>query len=115
MGIRMDQPQGISPEAEDFLRKNVLMTGCEPCPHCKKFTKEQIVKVKSGEKVFGMYNNEYDLYRYTLTNGGFAYEKSQCAPWSSGPVIFLKLIVKSSKGKKKKEFIWSAKEIESLV
>ena len=112
MGIRCDQPQGLPSEAENFLQKNAITEQYDQCPHCGSFTKERMKK-KSYSSYAGMFDNNYDLFRYDLTGGGYADEKEQCSIWSAGPVIFLKLVVKS-KGKKF-EIKWSKKEMEKIV
>lgn len=70
-------------------------------------------KEDSGKSYFGMYDNEYSLNKYTLLNGEIYCEKSQCSPWSSGPVIFLSLIYPD--GTDVKETLWSDEEIEDIL
>jgi len=42
---------------------------------------------------YGMFDQTYPLYRYTLNNGLTADEFLQASPWNSGPMFFLGLRV----------------------
>jgi len=111
MGIRMNQFMGLTEETKVFLSENALQVGYDPCPHCGKTTKESPKKVKNDEYI-GMYDEGFPLYTYTLKNGGYAVEKLQEAPWSSGPVIFFSLTVHAADNSIERIFKWSREEIE---
>jgi len=119
MGIRTDQPQGLSPEAELFLQENAKKSELKICSECKHQTGGELVK-KKYDRYVGMFadmdggeEGTYPLYRYELKDGGEAMEYEQCAPWSSGPVIFLGLRIVNQLGTRKIE--WSDKEIEERM
>lgn len=109
MGIREDQPQGLPADAEVFLTANCLLVGAKPCPHCGKPTIQVRKTEKCGEYI-GMFDDEYLLLRYFLIDGRTADEFEQCAPWSSGPMIFLGLKVSDGT-----EFKWTEKDIEERM
>lgn len=82
-------------------RKEVL----EPRP----VYESSVKKEKSGEFFYGMFDDEYPLYKYTFPDGKVYFEKLQAAPWSSGPVHFLAL--QDEDGKWVPESLWSAEDI----
>ena len=63
--------------------------------------------------VFGMAGEEACiLQQYEMDNGSIVEEYVQCAPWSSGPCIFLALRFQSTK-KPVVKSLWSEEEINS--
>lgn len=104
MGIRMDQPQGLPPEAHSFLATNEI----EPkvCPHCKRPYPLERGVIGSYE---GMFGTEYPLHKRVLKDGRIAEEFLQATIWSSGPMFFLGL--KMSNGT---VFEWSDEELEQF-
>lgn len=94
MGIRMTQMQGLPKVAQEFL--DVHAERVDVCPHCNRDSgplREEIGRT-------GMFN-EYELYRYKLKPSAeqgsvvtrTADEVVQYEYWSSGPMIWLKLVV----------------------
>ena len=96
--MRCTQPMGLSPDAMEFLQENAVKK--DLCTHCGRF--DGYEKKVIGD--YGMYESE-DLYEYKLTNGKVAREAVQAEIWSSGPMVWLKLIVDG------KEFLWDEEDI----
>lgn len=93
MGIRCSQPQGLPPEAVEFLKNNaVKINQCTCCLRYDGYSREII-------DTCGMCD-DVDLYCYALVNGDTATEFVQEEIWSSGPMIWFGLRCKNS------EFIW---------
>ncbi len=68
--------------------------------------------VNTGEKIYGMVGEELDSLKEYHKDGKLVYrEKVQCAPWSSGPCIFLKLVDANGKDC----LVWTEKEIDEYV
>ena len=129
MGIRMDQPQGLSPEAELFLKENAKKSELKICSECKHQTGGELIKAECG-RYAGMFADNgcwatedgkevkesdegtYPLYRYELNDDGYAEEYEQCAPWSSGPVIFLGLKIVTRNDDEKGGFVIHERKIE---
>ena len=122
--MRTDQPQGLSPKAEQFLQENAKKSELKICSECKHQTGGEIIKVECG-RYAGMFADQslygekpsdegtYPLYKYELNDGGYAEEYEQCSPWSSGPVIFLGLrIVNQGKYIGETKIEWTEEEIE---
>ena len=66
----------------------------------------------SGNKIYGMFDNEYDLMLYHNKHTGETYtEWVQASPWSSGPCIFLAL--RDSDGTVIQESVWTQEEVEA--
>lgn len=98
MGIRCSQPQGLPPEAIEFLKQNAVRLN--PCTHCLRDDgyKKEIIDT------CGMFD-DVDLYCYTLSDGDTAIEFVQQEIWSSGPMIWFGLRCK------KCIFIWPSSAI----
>lgn len=116
MGIRETQIQGLPSEAEKFLDENAKKSELKICSECKHQTGGERILTKCGTYI-GMFEEEYDLSRYELKDGGYADEYEQCSPWSSGPVIFLglKVVVKEEVGEREYKIEWSEQEIEERL
>ena len=56
----------------------------------------------------GMFDDGPDLEEYLLPNGEVFREEVQCTPWSSGPMIFLRLVQVGGD----KKFEWSQEDID---
>lgn len=92
MGIRMTQPYGLPKEAQVFLEQHAMrMNRCEHCGRDDGYEREQIGTT-------GMFD-DLKLWRYTLTLRSpdgtplTATERVQREVWSSGPMIWLCLVV----------------------
>jgi hypothetical protein len=97
--MRCTQPQGLPIEAKAFLSDNAERLNL--CIHCGRdsgFVSREIGKT-------GMYE-DLPLFEYTLKNGKTAKEEVQSEIWSSGPMIWLKLIVSDGQ-----VFEWNKEDI----
>jgi hypothetical protein len=84
--MRCSQPQGLPGDAIEFLKneaKPVNMCGC-----CKRHDGYHRTPIDT----YGMFD-ELELYQYRLKNGKTAKEYVQCSIWSSGPMIWLGLLL----------------------
>lgn len=100
MGMRCSQPQGLSAEAEQFLRDNAVRINEYQCCHRHDgYQKEVIGTCGILEDV--------NLYRYILLDGSTADEFVQHCVWNSGPMEWFGLRWKDT------EFKWQDKEIEN--
>jgi len=99
--MRCDQPLGLPPTAEDFLR---VYEYIDCCPTCKR----PIPQLEIIGKYSGF--NSHPLYRHPLRDGRWADEVLQANPWSSGPVFFLSLQVSDGQ-----QFCWSEDEIAERI
>jgi hypothetical protein len=99
----MTQPQGLSGEAESFLAKNAMCIN--PCSCCGR----HLGYVKLEVDRTGMFD-ELPLYQYRLKDGRTATEIVQANPWSSGPMVFLKLAVSSGE-----LFEWDRETIDDAI
>lgn len=106
MGMRCDQFVGLPPEAETFLKKEEIDPGF--CEHCMRTLPKKLEVIGY---YYGMFDDEYPLYRHQLKDGRHADEFLQTAPWSSGPVHFLGL--KVSDAVTGQIFEWSSEEIDN--
>ncbi|MFW9873072.1 MAG: hypothetical protein ACFFG0_08235 [Candidatus Thorarchaeota archaeon] len=100
--MRCDQHVGFPGKALAFLNEFEIPE--EVCEHCGSIICRKLEQI--GE-YYGMFENTYPLFRHQLKDGRYADEFYQCAPWSSGPVIFLGLKVSDGT-----IFEWSEDEIE---
>lgn len=105
MGIRFTQPQGICPNARNFLNDNRARTRC--CSHCGRY---DLVPPEHIGSFSGLCGEEFPLYRYSLVGGGWAEEYVQEECWDSGPVIFLGLRTQDGK-----RFLWDNETINKRV
>ena len=101
--MRCTQPQGLSMGTEVFLRENAKHhDSCPTCGHSRGMIREQ------HDKYYGMFDEEFPLWQYTLKDGRTAKEYKQDEVWSSGPMIYLGLEL--SDGTKME---WSREELEA--
>jgi hypothetical protein len=91
MGIRQTQYIGLTKAAEDYLSVFGKRIGTNPCPHCSRFTSTDYKK-RQYSTTYGMFEEEIPLWEYELNNGDVVREEVQISPWSSGPMIFVKLV-----------------------
>lgn len=107
----MTQFTGLSKRAKKYIEDN-----------CKKdlievyrngvLNKSYEVPVKEpGNTIFGMFEEEIQLFNYELSDGSILMESEQVSPWASGPVIFTCLENEAGKQIGK----WTDKEIESML
>ena len=109
MGIRMTQYIGLHPKAKTWIEENVPKVPLKFCPHCSKPLKYGVNRIGCG-KALGMFDEEIVLYSYLDSEGkSIAREYEQCAPWSSGPMIFVGLEVPDGR------IEWSESEIEEML
>jgi hypothetical protein len=118
--MRCDQFMGLNPWAQKLVDGRQVLLYTEyvtrkyPGGNREVFPEHQVFG-SSTTKIrystyYGMFNNEYPLYRYTLEEGAIYEEFVQSAPWSSGPVFFLALQTLDSKPVKKS--LWPQNEID---
>jgi len=88
----MDQHKGLTEEAQEFLAEHVEQVPHGHCPHCGE-PLGLTFKREEHASYFGMFEDEYPLWSYTLRNGSTVREIVQAEPWSSGPVFFLCLVM----------------------
>jgi hypothetical protein len=99
--MRCSQPQGLSKEAEDFLRENARVKDfCPCCGRDSGYIKEQINETDHTQAF-----DDCALFRYHLKDGIAAEEYVQFEVWDSGPMTWLGLKV----GERK--FEWSQDDI----
>lgn len=90
--MRMTQFHGLTQEAEKFLDENCKMEKESTCPHCLFVLSMKRVFKKIGS-VGGMDESEqYSLNQYWLKDERIVREEVQAIPWSSGPMIFYRLV-----------------------
>ena len=95
--MRGTQMFGLTNLAQQFLEKYQKKDVCGSCHMITGRTEETIGHT-------GMFN-EAPLKEYTLIDGRKAKEFVQYEPWSSGPMIFLKLLIDDGT-----QFYWTPKE-----
>ena len=90
--MRCYQHVGLTEEAELFLKENVKMVPHVVCPKCQEVISHQPRVLKS--KVVDMfYGDGPSCNTYELKDGRVAEEVVQVAPWSSGPMGFMCLVI----------------------
>ena len=107
--MRCTQVVGLKKEAHAFLRDNVAIIPCDPCPHCGKMTKEKWDCCQQKENEYGMFDENVPMMSYRLKSGEIVHEHLQTTIWNSGPMLFFCL--ETDKGKM--IFTWTDEEIES--
>ena len=122
MGIRCDQPQGLSSgayevlnSAPEVLEYTETIIRKYPDGHEDKSTREvkgRYKREKTEEVYYGMFDNEYPFYRYILTDGRRYVEYMQADPWSSGPCFFLALKDEET-GEIVEESLWDEETINN--
>jgi hypothetical protein len=93
--MRCTQLVGLKEEARKFIKDNFVTSECHD---------------ESGSS--GMFDDGPNLYAYNLGEQGEWKEVVQCAPWSSGPVIFLCL---ENRFSGERIFQYSQEEIDELI
>lgn len=104
--MRCDQHIGLPTEAIFFLDKMEV----EPnvCHDCERPYPRDLEVI---DNYYGMFNNQYNLYRHQLKDGRYADEFLQADPWSSGPCFFIGLRVYDLDGNVTEEFKWNDEEL----
>jgi len=102
MGIRMDQFVGLPPAAEAFLEEHE--TAVQICSCCNRPFPRDLQVIGH---YYGMFEQEYPLYRHVLKDGRLANEFLQVSPWDCGPMFFLGLEVNDGM-----RFVWTDEEIQ---
>jgi len=98
---------GLTPDAEDFLRENVIRIPDVICPKCGEvITTKMDTSVLRREALF--YDDGPAIIEYKLKDGRTCTEIIQCSPWSSGPMGFMCLEIDG-----KHMFEWTDEEIET--
>lgn len=103
--MRMDQPQGLPPIAEKFLRDWEVVPN--PCRCCDRPFPPDVEIIGH---YYGSLDVKYPLYRHKLKNGSYADEFLQTTELSSGPMFFLGLRCEHGSG-----FKWSLEEIKERI
>ena len=113
--MRCTQIVGLKPEVKTWLEKKCKYeTKIKVCPHCGgqiNVVKTVLSSVYDNSGRSGMFGDGPHLREYQLENGEFIREVVQCAPWSSGPCIFLCLEYLEGD----RLFEWTEKEIEQQI
>jgi len=90
--MRMTQFHGLTQEAEKFLEENCRTVSDAHCPNCLHVLSMKRVSKQIGS-VSGMdYSEQYPLLQYELKDRRIVREEVQAIPWSSGPMIFYRLV-----------------------
>jgi len=109
--MRMTQFTGLSDRAKKYIEDNCKKDSIEVFKNGV-LDKSYMVPVKEpGNKIFGMFEEEIQLFNYVLKDGFIIKEIMQTSPWASGPVIFTCLEDRSGKQIGK----WTDKEIEGML
>lgn len=118
--MRCDQFYGLNEWAEEFVssitKKCVQKTtryyddGTVEVLPDQELNICQIKREPSGKTVYGMYDNEYPLYKHIFPDGRVYEEYEQTTIWSSGPMIFLAL--KDENGNPIANSLWDEDEIQ---
>jgi len=110
--MRCDQPMGLPTEASVFLEENCKMVPELSCPKCgHDITMKSKYSCRKYGIYEGMFENEYPLVEYDLKDGSIVREALEACPWSSGPMMFLKLVDKDGKDL----FVWGEESINSQL
>lgn len=109
--MRMTQFVGLSDRAKKYIEDNCKKDLIEVYKN-EVLDKSYFMPVKEpGHKIFGMFEEEIQLFSYTFKDGSIIVEVEQASPWASGPVIFTCL--EDEAGKRIGE--WTNKEIDNML
>lgn len=116
--MRCDQVIGLNEAAEELIQSSKRLIWTEkvartyPNGRIEEYTREHNECPASSYEVFhGMFDDEYPLMEYLLSDGRKVQEYVQAEPWSSGPCFFIALKDKVS-GNPLPETLWTDTEIE---
>jgi len=94
--MRSMQYVGLNKRAQDWLEDHCKKDRFELFKNGapdKSYTKVAEVKDNKCQTLECPFSGElYTMSRYELKDGGYVYEKEQCSPWSSGPMVFTFLV-----------------------
>lgn len=118
--MRCDQVMGLNERADEIVEGGQILLYTEevtrkyPCGKIetgitRPVSISDVKREPSGEHFCGMMDQEYPLFKYTFKDGHVLFERVQCEPWSSGPVVFLAL--QDESGKWIEESLWTDEEI----
>ena len=99
---------GLPKEANLFLHNDDVLTTCPTCKH-DYWTGKYTMKVYEEQDMF--HGSMIDLHDYYLNDVLIYREVVQADPWSSGPVVFLKLVDADGKD----VFTWTMEQIDSYL
>ena len=86
--MRMTQFVGLSDRAKKYIEDNCKEDLIEVFKNGV-LDKSYTMPVKEpGNVTYGMFEEEIQLFNYTLKDGSILMEIEQASPWASGPVIF---------------------------
>jgi len=109
--MRMTQFVGLSDRAKKYIEENCKKDLIEVYKNGV-LDKSYTMPVKEpGNTIFGMFEEEIQLFNYELNDGSILMESEQASPWASGPVIFTCL--EDEAGKRIGE--WTNKEIDNML
>lgn len=106
--MRTDQHVGLPPAARLFLVAHEQKA--VDCPHCHRPMPHELPVIGKYE---GM--DEYPLFRHPLNDGGHADEFLQASPWSSGPLLFLGLLLYKPNGDFEGSIEWTEDGIQEQL
>jgi len=109
--MRMTQFVGISSEAKKYIEDNCKKDLIEVFKNGVLDKSYNMPVKEPGDRIYGMFEEEIQLFDYELKNGSILKEVKQASPWASGPVIFTCLENKA--GKRIGE--WTDKEIDGML
>jgi hypothetical protein len=113
--MRCTQFTGLNHRAKKWLERNCDTDYFEVFKNGKKLKDwKESKKIEGKHKWFGMFDDGGILPGFILpNNAGCIFEKVQCSPWSSGPVIFTFLVNENDEpiGQTK----WTEEEMEAYL
>jgi hypothetical protein len=116
----MTQWVGMSDRAKKYIKDNCKKDLIEVFKNGVLDKSYEMPVKELGDKIFGMFEEEIQLFNYmldvqlfnyTFSDGSILKEIEQASPWASGPVIFTCL--ENEAGKRIGE--WTDKEIDSML
>lgn len=109
--MRMTQFVGLSDRARKYIENNGKKDLIEVYKNSVLDKSYKMPVKEPGNMIFGMFEEEIQLFNYELNDGSILMESEQASPWASGPVIFTCL--EDEWGKRIGE--WTDKEIDSML
>ncbi len=96
--MRCTQLMGLPPAAKAYLEEYREWADTL-CPHCARVIDREMVpaKVYKSARSTGMFDDGPELVEYKLRGGLTAREEVQYVEWSSGPMIYLRLVVSNGR------------------
>jgi len=109
--MRLTQFVGLSPKAKKYIEDNCKKDFIEVFKNSVLDKSYTMLIKEPGNKTYGMFEEEIQLFNYELKDGSTLKEIEQASPWASGPVIFTCLENKASK----RIGEWTDKEIDGML